>query len=264
MPFLPKVSDLLQKIFQGSEDTISLAIQKIQVDTVAFEVALLAFKQDLLYYFKECVTYNLNTWDFYLTDLSASSETQEKIFNRNVDFTKTELKKQYQQNKMIQEQLLSFLAQLNQKSIKKVEDSDQISTLYQVVINLWDSSKNLKDVRDRVEDWQWSDSEELKKDYDMQRKMVFEFYSGVLHVLANLDNKEMIEMLHDLLDKIENNDKKYLRMVKKAEEDIEMVNLIQVSRYFSASCLAIVDAIDRITFTAEEKKYLKEEIKRLF
>ncbi|GHW02237.1 sodium:phosphate symporter [candidate division SR1 bacterium] len=260
LPRINQISKLFQRIFVEDNNTLSLATQKIQISTVGFDVALLAFKQDLLTYFKECVRYNLSIWDFYLTDLTATREGQELALNRNLDFSKIELKKIYQQNKQVLEHLLDFLTQLNQKEHKKATDSEQISILYQVIIGFGNSSKYLKDVRDRVEDWQRSSSEELKKDYIDQKKMVLEFYDSVIHVLSNLDNQELRSFLHDLLDKIESNDKRYLRMVKKSDEDMEIINLIQVSRYFAMSCISIVESIDFITLNSDEKKFLKEQM----
>jgi hypothetical protein len=49
------------------------------------ELALLAIKQDLLVYFKRIISYNLNIWDFYLTDISQGQEDMEKLFKREVN-----------------------------------------------------------------------------------------------------------------------------------------------------------------------------------
>ncbi|MDR3169086.1 MAG: hypothetical protein LBU27_04965 [Candidatus Peribacteria bacterium] len=152
---------------------------------------------------------------------------------------------------------------MTQIEIQKAEEADQITSLYQVVIDIGDSSKYLKDVRDRVEDWQWSTSADLQKDYNTLRKMVLEFYASVLHLLAHLDDRHAFELLHNLLEKIEKNDKKYLTMFK-YKEDVELTNLIQVNRYFSMSCFSLVRAVEKITLSQEDKKYLKEHIKELF
>jgi Na+/phosphate symporter len=189
----------------------------------------------------------------------------EKVFQRDMNFGKTYLKNEYHEIKEIQEKLLDFLVRMSQMEIQKSEDADQISSLYQVVIDVGDSSKYLKDVWDRVEDWQWSTSEQLQKDYGTLRKMVLEFYTSVLQLLANLDNKQAFSLLHEVLEKIEKTDKKYLTMFKRKEgDDVDLANLIQVNRYFSMSCLSLVKAIESISLSGEEKKYLKEHIKELF
>lgn len=160
---------------------------------------------------------------------------------------------------------MDFLAAMSQTAVQKMEEADQIISFYQVVIDIGDSSKYLKDVRDRVEDWQWSTSADLQKDYHTLRKMVLEFYMSVLHVLAHLDDKQAFEWLHHLLEKIDTNDKKYLTMFKHKEgKDVELANLIQVNRYFSMSCFSLVRALEKVSLSQEDKKYLKDHLKELF
>jgi hypothetical protein len=264
-PFISFFSGLFQKYLRDDEKHFTLAVQRIPTSPMDVELAILAVKQDLLVYFKEVVSYNLNIWDFYVTDVTQSKEEVEKIFQRDMNFGQTYLKKEYQEIKCIQEILLDFLVGVGQEEVQKPEDSDQISALYQVVIDMGDSSKYLKDVRDRVEDWQWSTSVNLQNDYEVLRKMVLEFYSSVLQLLANFDNRQALDLLHELLEKIEKNDKKYLTMFKhKDGDDVDLANLIQVSRYFSMSCMALVRAMENIKLSGEDKKYLRDNIKELF
>ncbi|MDR2541140.1 MAG: hypothetical protein LBD11_05165 [Candidatus Peribacteria bacterium] len=62
-----------------------MAIQRIPMLAIDPELALLAIKQDLLVYFKRIISYNLNIWDFYLTDISQGQEDMEKLFKREVN-----------------------------------------------------------------------------------------------------------------------------------------------------------------------------------
>ena len=247
------------------EQNFSLAIQKIQFPSFDPELALLAMKKDLLIYFKKVVSYNLHIWDFSSEDVMHSKTELALVLQQERDFSKTYLKKEYQEMKVVQEELLDFLAQLHQIEVPKTEDADQISSLYQVIIDIGDSSKYLKDVWDRVEDWQWSSSIDLQKDYESLRMMVLEFYTSVLQLLANLDNKQAFELVQELLEKIEIHDTRYLKMFKHKEgSDVDLANLIQVSRYFSMSCMALVKAIENVRLSIEDKKYLGEHIKELF
>jgi hypothetical protein len=109
-----------------------------------------------------------------------------------------------------------------------------------------------------VDDWKRSTSESLQQDYKVMRKMVLDFYKELLQVLVNLDNKNAIDMIHQLLDKIQKNDRKYIKMYKKDSTDLKLSNIIQVNRYFSLSCLSLVNAVEKITLTKEEKKYIKD------
>lgn len=255
---------MFQAIFIEKEPLFSLAIKKIDPITSGIELSTLALKQDILVYLQETLEYNLNIRDLSVDDLRIPIEEQKLILQREQEFTKTQLKKKYQENKAIQGQLLLFLAQMNQIPGQKTEDAEQISTLYQVIMEIGNSSKALKDVRDRVEDRQRSGSENQQKDYAAQRKMVLEFYREVVQVLKNLDGEEVFSLLNQVMDQIEHNDKKYLKMFKQNEGEVELVNLIQISRYFSASCLSLIKAIESISLSNEEKKYVKERIKVLF
>ena len=66
------------------------------------------------------------------------------------------------------------------------------------------------------------------------------------------------------MDKIENNDKKYLKMFKQIEGEVELVNLIQINRYFSASCLSLLKAIESFSLSNEEKKNISKNISKHF
>ena len=129
-----------------------------------------------MFYFQETIEYNLNIRDLSIEDLDSPLEKKNFIAQEERNFTKTNLKKKYQETKAIQAQLLLFLAQMNQNPKQTIKESEQLTALYQIITEIGDSSKTLKDVRDRVEDWQRSSSENQQKDYETQRKMVLEFY----------------------------------------------------------------------------------------
>jgi len=141
---------------------------------------------------------------------------------------------------------------------------EQVSTLYQAILDIGDSSKYLKDVWERVEDWQWSTSEALQKDYEILRKIVLDFYQRVIQVMANLDNKKSITLLRGLVEQIQKSDKKYIGMYEGEGNDLKLANLIQVNRYFTLSCMSLMKAIEGVSLTSEDKEYLKEHIKELF
>ena len=263
-PFLWKISEMLQAVFVEKEPLFALAIKKIDPISAWTELGILALKQDILFYFQETIEYNLNIRDLSIEDLDSPLEKKNFIAQEERNFTKTNLKKKYQETKAIQAQLLLFLAQMNQNPKQTIKESEQLTALYQIITEIGDSSKTLKDVRDRVEDWQRSSSENQQKDYETQRKMVLEFYWEIIQIAKNIDSIEIFSLLNQLMDKIENNDKKYLKMFKQIEGEVELVNLIQINRYFSASCLSLLKAIESFSLSNEEKKYIKEHIKALF
>lgn len=258
LPFVNQISLLFQKYITEQKSDLQLAIQRIEqpLDT---ELSILALKQDILLYLKMIIKYNLNIRDFYLTDIKNKEEkAEQELLLKNGDFGKNYIKDAYIELKNIQENLLDFLVQLNQKNNNTTEEVEKNTTLYQIILGIGDSSKYLKDVRDRVEDRKRSTSETSQKDYATMRKMVLEFYQDILEVLVNLDNNNSMKMLHEILDQITRNDKKYITMYKKESTDLKLSNLIQVNRYFSLSCTSLVNAIEKINLTKEEKKYIKE------
>ena len=258
LPFVNQISLLFQKYITEQKSDLQLAIQRIEqpLDT---ELSILALKQDILLYLKMIIKYNLNIRDFYLTDIKNKEEkAEQELLLKSGDFGKNYIKDAYIELKNIQENLLDFLVQLNQKNNNTTEEVEKNTTLYQIILGIGDSSKYLKDVRDRVEDRKRSTSETSQKDYATMRKMVLEFYQDILEVLVNLDNNNSMKMLHEILDQITRNDKKYITMYKKESTDLKLSNLIQVNRYFSLSCTSLVNAIEKINLTKEEKKYIKE------
>ena len=257
LPFVNPVYKLFKRKIQDQEQEKKLSIEKLE-PPIDQEVAFLAIKQDILFYLKNIINYNLNIWDFYLADIKKEEKSDQELLAEDFDFGQMYFQNSYRELKNIQEALLRFLLLLNQKNDQTLEDSEKNNTLYQVILWIGDSSKHLKDVWEIVDDWKRSTSESLQQDYKVMRKMVLDFYKELLQVLVNLDNKNAIDMIHQLLDKIQKNDRKYIKMYKKDSTDLKLSNIIQVNRYFSLSCLSLVNAVEKITLTKEEKKYIKD------
>jgi phosphate:Na+ symporter len=109
-PFVGVFSRLVQRYITDKKDNFTLAIQRIPPSPLDTEVAILAIKQDVLVYFKQVISYNLNVWDFYLTDITQEQSDIEYLTQRGANFEKTYLKQEYGASKYLQEKLLTFLA----------------------------------------------------------------------------------------------------------------------------------------------------------
>ena len=257
MPFIPKISKLFKKYITDKEQGFMLSIEKIE-QPIDEDIAFIAIKQDILFYLKKIINYNLNIWDFYITEVKKKEKSDQELLSESLDLEKNDLKNTYLNLKNIQDSLLNFLLLLNQNNNQTVDEIEKNNILYQVIVGIGDSSKSLKDVSDIIDDWKWSTSEILQQDYKTMRKIVLDFYKELLEVLVNLDDQNAKEMLHILLEKIQKNDKKYIKMFKIEWTDVKLANLIQVNRSFSISCISLVNAIEKIELNKEEKKYMKE------
>lgn len=213
MPFIPKISKLFKKYITDKEQGFMLSIEKIE-QPIDEDIAFIAIKQDILFYLKKIINYNLNIWDFYITEVKKKEKSDQELLSESLDLEKNDLKNTYLNLKNIQDSLLNFLLLLNQNNNQTVDEIEKNNILYQVIVGIGDSSKSLKDVSDIIDDWKWSTSEILQQDYKTMRKIVLDFYKELLEVLVNLDDQNAKEMLHILLEKIQKNDKKYIKMFK--------------------------------------------------
>lgn len=254
------VSKLLQKIIKDSKEEIHLAVQKIfNVNDLDPTVALLAVKQDMLLLFWNAIKYNLNVWDFSPVTINKWESTEEDVANTLTfkwNFDKNDLSKVYRDMKYIQNELLEFLV-----SLPVSNKSQENSELYQSVLAVWDSCKTIKDVRTHIEDWQWSGSDTLQRDYELTREMVIRFYSAVLHLYQRFDSKKALSDAQEILEDLQRENDAYLLQLRPHKnDDIPLTALIQTRRYLGQSCKDLLHAMELFKAGPDEIKYFKENM----
>ena len=260
IPLVTSASKLLKKIIKESKQTIQLAVQKIfNVENLDPTVAQLAIKQDMLVLFWNAIKYNLNVWDFSPVTINSWDSTEEDIANTLAfkwNFDKNDLSKVYRDVKYIQNELLKFLVSLP-VSDKSAENAE----LYQSVISVLDSCKNIKDVWDHIEEWQWSSSDNLQKDYESTREMVIVFYSTILHLYQRFDSKKALADAQEALEVLQKENDEYLAQIRpRKSDDIPLTALIQTRRYFVQSCKDLLHAMELYKAGPDEIKYFKENM----
>ena len=127
------VYKLFKRKIQDQEQEKKLSIEKLE-PPIDQEVAFLAIKQDILFYLKNIINYNLNIWDFYLADIKKEEKSDQELLAEDFDFGQMYFQNSYRELKNIQEVLLRFLLLLNQKNDQTLEDSEKNNTLYQVIL----------------------------------------------------------------------------------------------------------------------------------
>ena len=260
IPLVQPASKLLWKIIKDSKEEIQLAVHKIfNVENLDPTIAQFAVKQDMLSLFWNAIKYNLNVWDFSPVSINPSDTTEEDLVNAlsfKWNFDKNDLSKVYRDVKYIQNELLEFLVSLpvSEKSSENVE-------LYQSVIATLDSCKTIKDVQNHIEDWQWSSSDNLQKDYEATREMVIAFYSTILHLYQRFDSKKALADCQQALEALQMENDEYLAQLRPHKsDDIPLTALIQTRRYFVQSCKDLLHAMELYKAGPDEIKYFKENM----
>ena len=152
--------------------------------------------------------------------------------------------------------MLDFLV-----SLPVSDKSPENAELYQSVISVLDSCKTIKDVRTHIEEWQWSSSDNLQKDYDMTREMVIRFYSAILHLYQRFDSKKALVDTQGTLEMIQKENDEYLAQLRPHKnDDIPLTALIQTRRYFVQSCKDLLHAMELYNAGPDEIKYFKENM----
>ncbi len=260
IPLVNPISWLLKKIIKESKNEIQLAIQKIfNVENLDPTVAQLAVKQDMLVLFWNAIKYNLNVRDFSPVWINPWETLEEELattLSFKWNFDKNDLAKVYRDVKYIQNELLEFLV-----SLPVSEKSAENAELYQSVIAVLDSCKTIKDVQTHIEDWQWSSSDRLQKDYESTREMVIVFYSTILHLYQRFDSKKALSDAQQSLESLQKENDEYLAQLRPHKsDDIPLTALIQTRRYFVQSCKDLLHAMELYNATPEEIKQFKENM----
>jgi len=254
------VSKILVKIIKDSKENIQLAVQNIfNVENLTPAVAQMAIKQDMMLLFWNAIKYNLNARDFSPVWINPWASTEEELATTLAfkwNFDKNDLSKVYRDVKYIQNELLEFLI-----SLPVSEKSSENAELYQSVIAVLDSCKTIKDVQNHIEEWQWSSSDNLQKDYEATREMVIVFYSTVLHLYQHLDSKKALSDAQQALDVLQKENDEYLIQLRPHKsDDIPLTALIQTRRYFVQSCKDLLHAMELYNAGPDEIKYFKENM----
>ena len=249
LPLVNPISKFLQKRIKNKK-------QSVELDPV---VVQLAVKQDMFLLFWNAIKYNLNVWDFSPMHVNVWATTEEELattLSFKGNFDKNDLSRVYHDVKYIQNELLEFIVPLP-VSDKSVENAE----LYQSVLSVWDSCKIIKDVRSHIEDWQWSSSDNLQKDYDLTREMVLKFYGVILHLYQRFDSKKALSDAKEMLDLLQKENDEYLAQLRPHKsDDIPLTSIIQVRRYFVQSCKDLLHAMELYNAGPDEVKYFKENM----
>jgi len=119
----------------------------------------------------------------------------------------------------------------------------------------------LKDVWTHIEDWQWSSSDNLQRDYELTREMVLRFYSAVLHLYQRFDSKKALTDAQEILEDLQReNDAYLLELRPHKSDDIPLTSLIQTRRYLGQSCKDLLHAMELYKAGPDEVKYFKENM----
>lgn len=119
----------------------------------------------------------------------------------------------------------------------------------------------MKDVWKHIEDWQWSSSDRLQKDYETTREMVIVFYSTVLHLYQRFDSKKALSDAQHALEVLHKENDEYLAQLRPHKsDDIPLTALIQTRRYFVQSCNELLHAMELYNAGPDEVKFFKENM----
>lgn len=262
LPLVSPASVLLHKKVKDKKQEIQLAIQKIfNVENLDSGVAQLAIKQDMYILFRNAIKYNLNVRDFSPMAVNQWDTTEDALattLSFRGDFDKNDLSKVYHDVKYIQNQLLEFIV-----SLPVSDKSSENAELYQSILNVLDSCKTIKDVRTHIEDWQWSSSDNLQKDYETTREMVIHFYSAILHLYQRFDSKKALADAQQTLEYLQKENDEYLANLRPHKnDDMPLTALIQTRRYFVQSCKDLLHAMELYKAGPDEIKYFKENMSK--
>ena len=201
----------------------------------------------------------MNVWDFSPIWINQWETTEEELattLSFKWNFDKNDLAKIYRDVKYIQNELLEFLV-----SLPVSDKSPENAELYQSVIAVLDSCKTIKDVQTHIEDWQWSSSDNLQRDYEITREMVIRFYSAILHLYQRFDSKKALADAQEVLDILQKENDEYLVELRPHKnDDMPLTSLIQTRRYFVQSCTDLLHAMELFKAWPDEIKYFKENM----
>lgn len=238
VPFLNRLTGKLNSLFQEPERILTHFIQNTSPDIA--DAALEAFKKEVLHLYVESRRYLVTLYDLSLTKTITYS--QEPAPQQRITGTIDQV---YGQLKELHGNIFEYYSLIDTKQL----ESDEIKLLDEYLRasrNIMNATKNLKELRSDLEDFELSDRVFLNDQFTMFQKRLKELFEDLDPIVES--ETEVKAILDKTFERVEENDVTCINDSSKAIKnreltDLEATSSVMANRLFTQSCRMFVFAI---------------------
>jgi phosphate:Na+ symporter len=232
-PFPGLLSRLLMRIYPDHKTILTLYLD--QTPSEVTDAATAALRKEIGHLLQECQLYNLRMLridEKLVFDVDLPFE-----INRKKKYTLDAL---YENIKLLHAEIFTFYSKIQTHNLNETEVKELERLIY-ASRNMMNSTKNFKDVRHNMEEFDGSDNGYLNAQYKLFRKRLVELYHNMSRIL-NMENKEdQYRSLLTSFGQIAEADNRFIKntlnaVAEKKIQEMEIASLLLVNRLFTQSC----------------------------
>ncbi len=250
-PFIDMLGRTLVKVYPYSKTILTVFLDRTPVEVP--DAAAAALGKEIRHLLEECQLYILRSLGI----------NEELIFEEDLPFEKDMGKKfrledLYENIKLLHAEIFAYYARLQAQKL----DETLVHDLERIIFasrNIMNSIKNIKGIRNDLEDFDVSENIYLNNQYKLFRKRLLEQYHDMNRIrLLENSEEQYRELLKSFLH-IEEVDRRFINetMVAVSEnkiQEIEIASLLLVNRLFTQCCRLQVFGLKDLLLTHEQIK----------
>ena len=248
-PFINLLAGALIKAYPYRKTILTVFLDRTPVEVP--DAAAAALNKEIRHLLEECQLYNLR-----------SLGIDEKLFfEQDLPFEKSlgkrfRLEDLYENIKLLHAEIFAYYARLQAQKLDETEVHDLERIIF-ASRNIMNSIKNIKGIRNDLEDFDASENSYLNKQYMLFQKRLLEQYHDMNRIrLMGNNEEEYRELLRSFLH-IEEVDRRFISETMKAVsenkiQELEISSLLLVNRLFTQSCRLQVFGLKDLLLTHEQ------------
>ena len=267
-PFIGLLARFLIRTFPDRKEMVAVYINNTPSEVT--DAATASLRKEILHLFEESQLYSLRTFkidDKLIFDHALPLEQNPR------QITLTGL---YDNIKLLHGEIIEFYAKMLRSQLEGSEVKELERMAY-ASRNIMNSIKNIKGIKNDLDDFESSDNEHLNRQYKLFRRRLVELYYDTNHLLeADNPRDQYLDLLRTVFH-LEQKDKQAIEEVMKRAasgeiDELEIASLLMANRLFNQSSRLQVFALKNLLLTEEEihefdkamdmKEILEEEQQR--
>ncbi len=232
-PFIGILARYLVKMFPDRKEVLTVFLRNTSTEMP--DAAISSLRQEILHLFEECQLYNLRSFRI----------DEKLVFDHSLPFEKNAIKRfsledQYDNIKLLHGEIFEFYAKLLNE---KLEDSEakELELIIYASRNIMNSIKNIKGVRNNLDEFDAADNDHLNSQYKAFRRRLMELYHDISRFRRLENNHELYRGLLRSIVHLEKSDTLFIKETLKlttsgAIKEIDIASLLMVNRLFNQAC----------------------------
>ncbi len=249
-PFIGYLARFLIRFFPERKEVLTLYLKN--TPTEVLDAATDSLRKETLHLFEECRLYALKV--FGIDD--------KLVFDQSLHFEKTLGRKNtlpdfYAYAKLLHGEIIEFYAKL----LKAEVEEDEAKALERMIYasrNIMNSMKNIKGLRNDLDEFDSSENEHLNRQYKLFRRRLVRLYHTIDSFFdKDGDQKEQYRILLQMVLHIEEQDEQFIETVMQLAgagdiNELEISSLVMANRLFSQSCRLQIFALKDLLLREKE------------